>query len=118
MKKVSMFLLVVLFIGLSGYESSAVVNKPTEVKVKLLPNHDVFTVSGQARIVAMLNGYHPCSGSCVCDMWRPMNPQNPNSGWARACGCYAGGPDSFWYEFKDCYYCPGYPTYGNLCQNG
>jgi hypothetical protein len=107
---------------LSAFTESPPLNvveeKKTDVSIKLAPNADVFTEIGQTKILMALNGQSPCSyGSCVCDNWREITPGNPNSGYARACGCY-GEINNYWYEFKPCWYCVPSPNYGSECQNG
>lgn len=88
------------------------------MKIVVPEGISIFNPISQAIIKQQLTGSIPCSyGACVCDNWREIQPGNPNSGFARTCGCY-GEINNFWHEFKSCAYCVPTPNYGSQCQNG
>ena len=110
----------ILFIGLSSFDSKPVEVKKLTGKILIHSHQDVFTKYAQEALVITVQRATsgiPCSqGACVCTNWYPAQG-NTSVGYWRQCGCY-GEMNNFWNEYKPCYYCVPTPNYGQDCQNG
>lgn len=120
MKMLMFVFSLIAMVSLSSFTEDRKVDSAVTESVKsrilVAPNQDVLTAPAQQMLVftiykAVTASENPCSGSCVCESWVQYGQV-----WYRRCGCYWGG--DFWFEKKECGYCPPVPSWGLECQYG